>query len=72
MNIDLAVLAALILKIFVLLGLGVYAIFALVMVRQEYLMAHVLEESFEPVLRFLVYLHLAAALGIFLLALVIL
>lgn len=72
MNTDITVVAAFILKILFLLGLGVYTVFAVVIVRQEYLMAHVLEESFEPVLRFLVYLHLAVAVGIFLLALVVL
>lgn len=72
MNVDLFVLSALILKAFVLLGLAVYAIFAVVMVRQEYLMAHVLEESFEPFLRLLVFVHLVAAVGLFFLALVIL
>lgn len=72
MTIDVAILGALILKIFVLLGLAVYAIFAVVIVRQESLMAHVLEEAFEPFLRMLAYVHLAAAVGLFFLALVIL
>jgi len=72
MNTDITVIASLILKILILLGLGVYGVFALIIVRQEHLMAHVLEESFEPVLRLLVYIHLAAAVGIFFLALVIL
>lgn len=69
---DITILATFILKIFTLLGLGVYAIFAFIIVRQEYLMAHVLEESFEPFLRFLVYAHLVFSLGILLLAFVIL
>ena len=72
MNIDIPTLAASILKIFVLLGLGVYGVFAVVIVRQEYLMAHVLEETFEPVLHLLVYIHLAAAVGVFFLAIVLL
>ena len=72
MNADLTLLAAFLLKLFVLLGLAVYAVFAVVMVRQESLMAHVVEESFEPFLRMLVYVHLAVAVGLFFLALVIL
>jgi hypothetical protein len=69
---DIATLFAVVLKFFVLLGLSLYAIFAVVMVRQEHLMAHVLEEFFEPVLRVLVYIHLVAAIGIVLLAFVLL
>jgi len=72
MNIDIATLTAAVIKIFVLLGLGVYGVFAVVMARQEQLMARVLDETFEPALRFLVYLHLAAAVGVFLLAIVLL
>ncbi|MBI5619559.1 hypothetical protein HY950_01235 [Candidatus Gottesmanbacteria bacterium] len=56
-------------KVLVLIGLAVYAVFAGIMVRQEQLMANVLEESFEPVLRLIVIIHLAAAIGVFLLAL---
>ncbi len=72
MNADIATIAGLVIKIFALLGLAVYGIFAIVMVRQEQLMANVLEEAFEPVLRLLVYIHLLAAIGIFLVALIIL
>lgn len=61
-----------VIKMFVLLGLALYAVFAVVMVRQEHLMAHVLEESFEPVLRALVYIHLVAAVGLVLLAFIVL
>lgn len=60
------------LKIFILTGLGVYSLFAGVMIRQEQLMAAVLEESFEPVLRTLVLVHFASSLGLFFLALVLL
>lgn len=56
-------------KIFTLVGLGLYGIFAAIIVRQEQLMAAVLEESFEPVLRTLVLVHFAASVGLFLLAL---
>ena len=55
-------------KLLVLLGLAVYAIFAGILVRQEQLMAHVLEESFEPILKILTIIHFAAALGIIALA----
>lgn len=56
-------------KILTLVGLGLYGIFAVIIVRQEQLMATVLEESFEPVLRTLVIVHFAAAVGLFFLAL---
>jgi hypothetical protein len=59
----------LIIKIFALVGLFLYAIFAFVLVRQEQLMAHVLEESFEPIIRIMAIGHLIVALGIFILAL---
>lgn len=62
----------LLLKILVLIGLGVYGVFAAVMVRQEQLMADVLEESFEPVLRTLTIIHFLASLGLFLLAILLL
>lgn len=59
-------------KIFFLIGIGVYILFAGVMLRQEGLMAHVLEEGFEPVLRLLTILHLAAAIGVFIFAIILL
>lgn len=57
-----------VIKLLVLLGLGLYGVFAGIIVRQEQLMAGVLEESFEPILRVLVLIHFAAAIGLFLLA----
>ena len=69
-NITQAALASL--KLIMLLGIVVYAVFAAVIVRQEQLMAHVLEEKFEPILRSLSLIHLAAAIALFLFALVIL
>lgn len=69
---DLAQLVLIVLKSLSVFGLGLYIIFAIVIVRQEQLMAHVLEESFEPVLRLAAILHLAAAVSVFLLALVLL
>lgn len=49
-------------KTIILLGLFLYAIFGAILVRQEQLMAHVLEEGSEPILRILVYIHLIASL----------
>lgn len=66
---DLTSAILLTLKIFVLIGLGLYSMFAAVVIRQEQLMAAVLEESFEPVLRTIVLVHFAASVGLFLLAL---
>jgi hypothetical protein len=65
----LPVIAWLILKIVTLVGIGVYIIFAGVMVRQENLMSHVLEEDFEPVLKILTFIHLVLAVIVFFLAL---
>ena len=59
-------------KIFVLLGLALYALFAAIMVRQEGLMDKVVDEAFEPILKVLVLIHFLLALGLFLLAIVIL
>jgi len=64
--------AMLILKLFTLLGIAVYVVFAAVMVRQEHTMANVLEEGFEPVIRMFTYLHLAFSIGLFILAFIIL
>lgn len=55
-----------------MVGLSVYAAFAAVLVRQEQLMAHVLEAGFEPILRLFTLIHLLAACLIFLLALIVL
>ena len=62
----------LLVKLFVIFGLVLYGIFAGVMVRQEHLMAGVLEETFEPILRLLVYIHLGAVLFLIGLAIIIL
>ncbi|MBU1326605.1 hypothetical protein KKB64_00260 [Patescibacteria group bacterium] len=62
----------LVLKICSLMGLGLYCIFAAIIVRQEQLMAHVLEEAFEPVLKLLTIIHLIASLGTFFLAIILL
>jgi len=60
------------LKIFSIVGLLIYSVFAGVLVRQEQLMAHVLEEQFQPILRLLVIIHLIATLTLLLMALILL
>lgn len=72
MSPDITHIAFILLKFLVLFGLGLYMVFATVILRQEQLMAQVLEESFEPVLRVASFFHLAASIGVFLLALLIL
>lgn len=62
----------LILKSAVLVGLVLYTVFAAIFIRQEQLMAHVLEAAFEPILRLFVILHFAFSVGLILLALLIL
>lgn len=59
----------LVMKVLFLVGIFLYGIFGAVLVRQEQLMAHVLEESFEPMIRLLAIAHLVASIGIFVLAL---
>lgn len=60
------------LKIFSIVGLLIYAVFAGVLVRQEQLMAHVLEEQFQPIIRMLVIVHLIATLIVLLAAIIVL
>lgn len=64
--------AALSIKFLVLVGVALYTGFAIIIVRQEQLMAGVLEESFEPILRICALIHLTLAIGLFFLALLIL
>jgi hypothetical protein len=59
-----------ILKILVLVGLAIYAIFALVVLRQIQLMTDTLEVGFEAPIRMLGVAHFAFSLLIFVLALV--
>lgn len=59
-------------KILFLVGLTVYVVFAAVVVRQVYLMIETLEVGFEMPVRALVWLHLAVAIGVFVLAFVLL
>ena len=63
---------ALIVKTLVMVGLVIYAIFALVIVRQERLMSDVLEEGFEPILRIFTYIHLILSVCIIFLAFILL
>lgn len=72
MSADVTSIIFVLFKYLILFGFGLYIIFATVILRQEQLMAHVLEESFEPVLRFASIFHLIAAIAVFLLALLIL
>ncbi len=70
--VDVIGFVTLVTKICTLIGLGLYAIFSGILIRQEQLMADVLEESFEPILRLLTILHFAAAVGLLILAVIIL
>jgi hypothetical protein len=60
----------LIIKVLVLIGLGIYAIFALVVLRQIQLMTDTLEVGFETPVRMLGVAHFAFSLLIFVLALI--
>jgi len=62
----------LVLKIFGILGLLVYSVFAGVLVRQEQLMANVLEEQFQPIIRLFVIIHLIIAIVLLVLAFILL
>jgi len=55
---DIPSIVFLVTKVIVILGLFMYLIFAGILYRQEQLMANVLEEGFEPFLRFLTVIHL--------------
>lgn len=61
-----------VLKILCLIGIALYGVFAGILVRQEQLMAGVLEESFEPMIRMLVIIHLILVVVLFLFALILL
>jgi hypothetical protein len=69
---DITSLVFLLVKALVVFGLGLYIIFAFVILRQEQLMAEVLKEAFEPVLRLVSVLHFIAAIAVFILAIVLL
>ncbi len=67
---DIASTAFFTIKLIVLVGVAVYAAFAAIIVRQEQLMTHVLEEAFEPIIKLLTAIHLAAAIALFIFALI--
>ena len=60
------------LKLMTLLGLGIYIVFAIVIVRQEQLMAKVIEAQSEKILSVLAWIHLGMSVVVFFLALLIL
>lgn len=62
----------LIVKVFVLLALAIYLVFAMVIIKQVSLMITTLEVGFEIPIRLLAWGHFLFALGIFVLALIIL
>ncbi|MFZ2025529.1 MAG: DUF5657 family protein [Microgenomates group bacterium] len=62
----------LIAKVFIVISLVLYAIYAWIMVRQEQLMSKVLAETSEAVLRLLTIIHLVAAVFVIILALILL
>ena len=55
-------------KILIITGLVVYTAFAAIIVRQEQLMTGVMDEGFDPVLKLLVFVHLAASVGVIFIA----
>lgn len=69
---DITSIVLITLKVFILVGLAIYSVFAAIVIRQEQLMAAVLEEGFEPILRILVILHFVAAVSLLILAIIIL
>lgn len=62
----------LVIKLFVLLGLGIYVVFAAIIVRQEQLMAQTVAETYHPLLRLATVIHLLAAVGVFITAIILL
>jgi len=61
-----------IIKIFSLVILAMYIIFAFVITRQVKVMTHTLTLGFEPVVRFLSFFHLIFAILVFVTALIVL
>lgn len=59
-------------KLMILLGIVIYIVFAGVIVRQEQLMTKTMEAKSKILLSFLVWLHLAIAIVLFFLALLLL
>lgn len=61
-----------IVKLFFLFGIGIYVVFAVLIIKQIMLMTGTIETGLVGILRILGWLHFFLALGVFLLALVIL
>lgn len=61
-----------ILKIFIIILMVIYIVFAFVVVRQVQLMTDTLEVGFEPQLRLLTFIHLLFAIAVLIFALIIL
>lgn len=62
----------LIVKVMVIVGLGIYNVFAFIIVRQVTHMIATLKVGFETPIRIFSYLHLLAALGLLIFAITIL
>ena len=62
----------LIVKIMFLIAIGVYDLFAIVVLRQTQIMTDTLDMGFELPVRFLAIIHLLVAFGVFGLALIVL
>lgn len=69
---DVANITFIVIKWLVVFGLSMYSLFAVVIIRQEQLMAIVLEETFEPVLRVAAIVHLIASVALFFAAILLL
>lgn len=59
-------------KWFVVFGMGIYLVFALVIVKQVSVMLNVIAIGFEKPIKFFAYLHLLFAIGVLILSIVIL
>ena len=62
----------LLIKALILIGLFLYTLFAVIIVRQEHLMAMILEERFEPMVRTIALIHLGASVFVLVMAVAIL
>ena len=57
-------------KVFILIAIGIYLVFALVVIRQISLMIETVEVGFSFPIRLVCWLHLLFTIGVFLVALV--
>ena len=69
---DVTMVTFIVVKWLVVFGIAMYCLFAAVIIRQEQLMAIVLEETFEPVLRLATIIHLVASVALFFAAILLL